>query len=266
MNNVYSAILLTTLAGLSTGVGSLIAFFSKKTNKRFLSFTLGLSAGVMIYVSLVELFAKSKVMLETVHGEKMGNVLTVCGFFFGILLIAVIDRFIPDEKNPHETKTVEEMQQHGEKESKLLRTGVLTALALGIHNFPEGMATFISSLQSPELAIPIVFAIAIHNIPEGIAVSVPVFYATGSKGKAFVYSFVSGLAEPIGAIIGYLLLMPFINDTLNGIIFSVVAGIMVFISIDELLPSAHEYGEHHLAVYGLVAGMLIMAVSLIAFI
>ena len=147
-----------------------------------------------------------------------------------------------------------------------MRMGIFTALAIGIHNFPEGLATFVSALQDPGIAVPIVIAIAMHNIPEGIAVSAPIYHATGSKRKAFIYSFLSGLAEPIGALIGWLILMPFMNETIFGIIFSGVAGIMVFISFDELLPSAREYGEHHLSIYGLIAGMIIMAISLLLFI
>ena len=143
-----------------------------------------------------------------------------------------------------------------------MRTGLFTALAITIHNFPEGMATFVSALQEPTIAIPIAVAIAIHNIPEGIAVSVPIYYATGNRKKAFWYSFASGLSEPLGAVIGYLILMPFINDTVNGFLFAAVAGIMVFISFDELLPAAREYGEHHLSIYGLCAGMAVMALSL----
>lgn len=266
MENIGLAFLLTAIAGLSTGIGSLIAFFAKKTSTRFLSFTLGLSAGVMIYVSLVELFADAKSALSLSHGERLGTIITVLSFFGGMLLIALIDKLLPSDKNPHEAKSVECMQHPECAKKRLLRTGLFTALAIGIHNFPEGIATFISALQSPKLAIPIVAAIAIHNIPEGIAVSVPVFYATGSKRKAFLYSFASGLSEPIGALIGYLILMPFMNETVNAIIFAAVAGIMVFISVDELLPSAREYGEHHLSIYGLVSGMAIMAVSLILFI
>ena len=147
-----------------------------------------------------------------------------------------------------------------------MRTGIFTALAVGIHNFPEGLATFISALQEPSVAIPIVVAIAIHNIPEGIAVSVPIYYATGNKKKAFLLSLVSGLSEPVGALIGYIILLPFMSETLFGILFAVVAGIMVFISLDELLPSARAYGEHHLSIYGMVAGMTVMAVSLWLFI
>jgi len=180
----------------------------------------------------------------------------------------LIDRLIPKVENPHSIRLVEEMSKIGSVESKkkLMRMGSFTALAIGIHNFPEGLATFIAGMQDPTIAIPIAVAIAIHNIPEGIAVSVPIYYATGDKKKAFKYSFLSGLSEPIGAVVGYLLLRPFINDTVFGVVFGLVAGIMVFISLDELLPAAREYGEEHLPIYGLVAGMAVMAVSLLLFV
>lgn len=281
MNNVLFAFALTLFAGLSTGIGSALAFFSKKSNTKFLSISLGFSAGVMIYVSMVEIFFKARTELTSSLGVVQGSWISVVAFFGGMFFIALIDKLIPSDENPHELHSIEEINdsnplnnphfkiklKHDEaqKNRKLLRMGVFTALAIGIHNFPEGLATFIAALQEPKIAVPIAVAIAIHNIPEGIAVSVPVYYATGSKRKAFFYSFLSGLSEPIGAMIGYLLLMPFINDTMFGIIFAMVAGIMVFISLDELLPSAREYGEHHLSIYGLVSGMMVMAVSLLLF-
>ena len=272
------AFLLTLFAGLSTGVGSLIAFFAKKTNKKFLSISLGFSAGVMIYVSMIEIFVKAQDALTVELGEKLGAVWTVIAFFCGMFLIALIDKLIPSEENPHEPRNViadcegcgeceicvKEQKAKREKE-KLMRTGVFTALAIAIHNFPEGMATFVSAFQDPSIAIPIVAAIAIHNIPEGIAVSVPIYQATGSKRRAFLYSFLSGFAEPVGALIGWLILIPVMSDMVYGIIFAGVAGIMVFISIDELLPAAREYGEHHLSVYGMISGMMVMAASLLLF-
>ena len=263
--NVWLAFGLTALAGLSTGIGSAIAFFAKKTNTKFLAVSLGFSAGVMIYVSMVEIFFKAQESLQAAIGERQGAIATVVAFFTGMLLIGIIDKLIPKRNNPHEVKRVEEELTTERHRSELMRTGVLTAVAVAVHNFPEGLATFVSALQEPSLAIPIVVAIAIHNIPEGIAVSVPVYYATGNKKKAFLYSFASGLSEPIGAIVGYLILMPFMNDMVYGLLFAGVAGIMVFISLDELLPSAREYGEHHLSIYGLVAGMAVMAISLLLF-
>ena len=269
---------LTLLAGLSTGIGSLIAFLAKKTNKKFLSMSLGFSAGVMIYVSMIEIFQKAQDALMKELGDKQGAFWTVIAFFGGMFLIALIDKMIPSAENPHEPKNVladcegcgdcevcvKELKAKKQRE-QLMRTGLFTALAIAIHNFPEGMATFVSAFQDPSIAIPIVAAIAIHNIPEGIAVSVPIYQATGSRKQAFLYSFTSGLAEPIGALIGWLVLIPIMSDMVYGIIFAGVAGIMVFISVDELLPSAREYGEHHLSIYGLIAGMMVMAASLLLF-
>ena len=265
MDTIFYAFLLTLLAGLSTGIGSLIALLAKRTNRRFLSVSLGFSAGVMVYVSMIEIFAKAQSALTAQLGQRPGSWATVAAFFGGMLFIAMIDKLIPAEKNPHEVKLVEQ-EDAVPPARKLMRMGVFTALAIAIHNFPEGLATFVSALQSPSIAIPIVVAIAIHNIPEGIAVSVPIYQATGSRKKAFCYSFLSGLAEPLGALIGWLLLMPIMTDTVFGIIFAAVAGIMVFISFDELLPAAREYGEHHLSIYGLISGMGVMAVSLLLFI
>ena len=262
---VLYAFLLTLFAGLSTGIGSALAFFTKRTNTKFLSVSLGFSAGVMIYVSFVEIFFKAKESIVSVAGDKAGSWITVGAFFGGMFIVALIDLLIPKVENPHEVRLIEDMNesslQKGSQE-KLMRMGLMTALAIGIHNFPEGLATFIAALKDPELGLPIAIAIAIHNIPEGIAVSVPIYFATGSRKKAFTLSFLSGLSEPVGAIIGYLILMPFMSDLVFGLLFASVAGIMVFISLDELLPAAREYGEHHLSIYGLVAGMAVMAVSL----
>lgn len=256
---------LTLFAGLSTGIGSALAFFARKTNTRFLSVSLGFSAGVMIYISFVELFFESRTLLISTYGSDKGSWITVTGFFSGILLTGIIDKIIPAVKNPHEIHRVEEMNTAtAEKRSNnLLRVGIFTALIITIHNFPEGIATFAIALNDLKLGIPIAVAIAIHNIPEGIAVSVPVFYATGNRKKAFMYSFLSGLSEPVGALIGYFVLLPFFNQATYGILYALIAGIMVFISLDELLPAAREYGEHHLSVYGLIAGMALMAISLL---
>lgn len=261
---VLIAFALTLFAGLSTGIGSALAFFAKRTNTKLLSVALGFSAGVMIYVSFVELFAEAEHALVKELGETEGSWMTIAAFFGGILLIAIVDKFVPSFENPHEIHKIEEMDDVDKsgKFQKLYRLGVFSALAIAIHNFPEGLATFAAALKDPSLGIPIAVAIAIHNIPEGIAVSIPIYYATGNRKKAFLYSFLSGLAEPLGALLGFLLLSSFFNDTIFGILFAMVAGIMVFISLDELLPTASEYGEHHLSVYGLVAGMIVMAVSL----
>ena len=265
-STVLFAFALTLFAGLSTSIGGALSILTKKTNTKFLSIALGFSAGVMIYVSFVEIFPKSKGILSAELGAVNGAWATVGGFFLGIFIIGLIDKFVPSTANPHEIHTVEEMDGKSEDhKANLMRMGMFTALAVAIHNFPEGLATFTAALSDKSLGIPIAIAIAIHNIPEGIAVAVPVYYATGSRMKAFKLSFLSGLAEPVGALVGYVLLYSFFNDIVLGLIFASVAGIMVYISLDELLPSAREYGEHHLSIYGLVAGMVVMAVSLLLF-
>lgn len=273
-HNIVVAFGLTLFAGLATGIGSALAFFTRRTNTRFLSIALGFSAGVMIYVSMIEIFVKAKDSLVAALGLVSGSWVTAGAFFAGMFLIAAIDKWVPASENPHEVRKVEVLcddyqcrvpDQTGDN-SKLMRMGTLTALAIAIHNFPEGLATFTASIKDPSLGIAIAVAIAIHNIPEGIAVSVPVYYATGDRKKAFILSFLSGLSEPVGAIIGYAVLSMFFNDLFFGVLFAAVAGIMVFISLDELLPTAREYGDPHLSIYGLIAGMMVMAVSLLLFI
>ncbi len=260
--HITTAFLLTLLAGISTGIGSAIALLAKRTNTKFLCVSLGFSAGVMLYVSFMELLPEALRELTGAWGEKQGTLYLLIAFFSGIALIALIDVLVPKQANPHEVQGVEDMH----KKVKLKRVGVMVALSIAIHNFPEGIATFTSALVSMEVAIPIAIAIAIHNIPEGIAVAVPIFHSTGSKSKAFWYSFSSGLAEPVGALIAYLFLIPYWSVTINGIVLASVAGIMIFISLDELLPTAEKFGEHHLAVWGMIAGMFLMAASLYAFI
>jgi ZIP family zinc transporter len=269
MDNTLFAFGLTLFAGLSTGIGSALAFFTRKTNTRFLCGCLGFSAGVMIYVSFVEIMVKSQEALGAVYGETTGAWLAALSFFAGMAVTAGIDRLVPSYENPHEFPSVEEIDNLGYRppagDPSLYRMGMFAALAIAIHNFPEGLATFTAALKDPALGLPVAVAIAIHNIPEGIAVSVPIFYATGNRKKAFGWSFLSGLAEPVGAFVGWVFLRTFFDDSVFGILFGLVAGIMVFISLDELLPAAERYGEHHTAIYCLVAGMLVMSLSLLLF-
>ncbi|MFI3324839.1 MAG: zinc transporter ZupT [Clostridia bacterium] len=258
MDNVILAFSLTLIAGLATGIGSAMVLLTKNTNKKFLCFSLALSAGVMLYVSFVEIFYKGIDSLSEVYGDKLGNIYAAISFFGGMGLIVLIDKFIPKVEITSENAG-------SNSELALKRMGVFTALAIAIHNFPEGLATFVSALEDPTMGIAITVAIAIHNIPEGIAVAVPIYYSTNSRKKAFVYSLLSGLTEPIGALLGYFLLIRFIGDTAFGVIFAGVAGMMVHISIAELLPTSKEYGSQKLSVGGMVLGMAIMAISLILF-
>jgi ZIP family zinc transporter len=254
--HIRLGLLLATIAGLSTGIGSTIAYFIKRPKVGYLSFSLGFSAGLMIYVSFVELLP------EAFAGS--GELYSFIAFFIGILFIGLIDLFIAEKQNPHHFKLPNNIADI-RKDNKLLRSGLLTALAIGIHNFPEGLAVFGAAVTDLKIGIFTTVAIAIHNIPEGIAVSIPIFYATGSKDKAFIYSFLSGITEPIGAIIGYLILMPFLSRQFLGSLLAFTAGIMVYISLDELLPTAHRYGQGHVIILGSISGMFIMGIGLLMF-
>lgn len=279
---IFIAMLLTLFAGFSTAIGSIIAFFSRKDDLRVLSLGLGFSAGVMIYISFMEILPTALKDFKNHYDSHWAELLGLACFFGGILISLLIDKLIPEDVNPHEPKEdLSELKicllpQKGQNPPKfhpgeklhqintkaLKRTGIFTALAIAIHNFPEGFATFISSLDNLTLGVAIAIAVAIHNIPEGLAVSLPIYHATGDKKKAFIYSALSGFAEPLGAFVGALILLPFIGDLTLAISFAVIAGIMVFISLDELLPAAKTYDKAHDSLYGLIAGMAIMALSL----
>ncbi len=244
---VTIALVLSALAGLSTTIGSFSGIFVRKPGARFMAFTLGFSAGVMILLSFMELLA---------HGiQTVGFLPAYVAFFLGMLGLFVIDVLIPHEY-------LAERQATGEAQGSLLRTGLLVALGIGVHNFPEGMATLAGTLQDVSLGAAIALAIALHNIPEGLAVSVPVYAATGSRSKAFLWSFLAGVAEPAGAAVAALVLLAILNDVVLGLMLATVAGVMVFISLDELVPVARSFGEAHLSIVGVAAGMAVMVGSL----
>lgn len=270
------AFLLTLVAGGATSIGAALGVLGRGTSPKLLAGGLGLSAGVMLYVSFMELLPEGVRVLSGGVPDARGTAFAVLAFFVGIALIAVLDRLVPSAVSPHEFAGRMD-GSHGEEElrapdelaadralrARLLRTGTITALALALHNVPEGFATFVAALQAPEVAIPVVAAIALHNIPEGLAVAVPVRRATGSRAKAFWLASMTGLAEPVGAVLGFLLLSPLLSGDAMGAILAGVAGVMVFVSLDELLPAAEETGEHHTVIYSLVAGMGVMAVTLL---
>ncbi|MEA1984975.1 MAG: zinc transporter ZupT [Euryarchaeota archaeon] len=245
MNDLISAFMLTLLAGLSTGIGSMIAFFIPKPKLTYLSVLIGFAAGAMIYISFVELLPISI--------EAVGFLAANTSFFAGMVVIYLLDRVIG-----HVHLDTLPDSYH----SRLGKAGIFTAIGIAMHNFPEGLAVLLTSLNSLDMGLALAVAIAIHNIPEGIAVSVPIYYATENRKKAFSYSFLSGLSEPIGAAIGYLLIFPYLTPALLGITLGAVGGFMVFICFDELLPIAIEYGDEHLMLSGLLSGMVMMAASL----
>lgn len=264
MSDVMFAFLLTLAAGLFTGIGGLIALFAKKENKNFLAICLSFSAGVMIYISFVEIFAKAHESLEYVYGEDIGFFITTIAFFAGALIMALIDKLIPHEDETLQSLTPSTDNEMLEQDSKALkRMGLMSALAIAIHNFPEGLVTFMAALQDPAMGIAIAIAIAIHNIPEGIAMSIPIYYSTGSKKKSILISFLAGLTEPLGALAAYFFLLNFFDENIFGIVFAAVGGLMVYISFNQLLPTAQKYGKHTTVIKGLFSGMLVMALSLL---
>lgn len=294
---VQIALVIAFGAGLATVIGGLLVIFARETNTRLLAFGLAFSAGAMVYVSLVEIFVKSHQALEKAAGDKLGYAWATGFFFVGVLLLVMLDRLVP---NPHPGMAptdvrdrVHDMVEEGALEaatptngtsraaaptdtpfeppltradrSLVARVGILAALAITLHNLPEGLATFFATLDSPTVGAPLALAIAIHNIPEGVSIAIPVYYATGSKTKAVFATFVSGMAEPFGAIVGYAVLANFLTDFVFGAVFGIIAGAMVFLSLDELLPAARSYAKGHETVYGIVIGMAAMALSLVLF-
>jgi ZIP family zinc transporter len=257
-SRVVFALSLTLAAGLSTGVGSALGLLNRRFSPRVLTLSLSFSAGVMLYVSFVEIFPKARQSLSLALGARLGYAATVLAFFGGIAAIALVDRMLPTGGVPLAPALKDRPR------SELMRMGLFSALAIGIHNFPEGLATFIGALSSPRLGIGIAIAIAIHNIPEGLAVSAPIYYATGSRRQAFWISLASGLAEPVGAVVGYLFFGAALHDTALGVVFASVAGVMIYICLDELLPTAQRLGSHHhLMIGGVLAGMAVMSISLV---
>ena len=267
MNDVLFAFLITLIAGLATGVGGLVVLFSKITNKKLLSICLSFSAGVMIYISFAEIFLEAFESLEYAYGDGMGYLILTASFFAGIAIMALVDRFIPhDESHTEALDTLPEHEQAALKEKdELKRTGISSTIAIAIHNFPEGLITFMAALYDPAMGIAIAIAIIIHNIPEGIAMAAPIYHATGSKTKAFLVSAGAGLTEPLGALIAWLVFRNVFDNFKGafGIVFAVVGGIMVFVAIHQLLPAAQKYGKHHLVMKWLFAGMAVMAISLV---
>ncbi len=280
--NFINALLLTLVAGLATGVGGAIIMFVKRFSPKVLSAALGFSAGVMIFISLVELFPESRHSLSLLFGERLGMLYTLLAFFGGMGVIALIDHLVPSYENPHEVNqlTIEVHNNavglenslpnstatpENKESKKLLRLGLLSSIVIAVHNFPEGLATFVTAMEEPTLGLSIAFAIALHNIPEGIAVAIPIYYATKRRGKAVWNATLSGLAEPLGGIVGFVLLSKLLSDSFLGIILASVAGIMVYISLDELLPTAENYGAHHIAIIGVITGMAFMGFGMMLF-
>ena len=285
---VQVALAISLAAGLATVLGSLMVIFAHETNTRLLAFGLAFSAGAMVYVSLVEIFVKSTDAFEKAAGPKLGYAWGTLFFFVGVALLVALDRLVP---NPHPGMAEQDVRHRAQDIAEggplavspagaaapvtphavaadrrlVARVGLLAAFAITAHNLPEGLATFFATLDNPVVGAPLAFAIAIHNIPEGVSIAIPVYYATGSKSKAVWATVLSGLAEPFGAVVGYVALASFLTDFVFGAVFGVIAGAMVFLAMDELLPAARNYAKGHETVYGIVIGMAAMALSLVLF-
>ena len=277
MENAFLALFLSLLAGLSTTIGSFIAFFMKKPKPRFISFIMGFSAGVMILISFVELLQKSIASIGFIFGLTF--------FFVGMLIMFLIDILISHQYEfeesiemltkengscePHLHYGHRHKQRHRYNRDKnnvnLAKTSIFIVFGIFIHNFPEGMVTFVGTLKEVELGLMLALAIALHNVPEGIAVAVPIYVCTGSKKKAFKWSFISGMSEPLGALVTWIILFPFLSDELLSVLLGVVAGVMVYISLDELLPVSRSLGKEHISILGIITGMIVMTISLTLF-
>ena len=261
MNGTLTALLMTLIAGAATGIGGALVLFKKKLSSNFLAGSLGLSAGVMIFISMAEMLPEAQTLIAGT-GMTRGEAFVLISFFIGMGIITLIDFLIPEYENPHEASglSLEAASMH--------KLGIMSALAIAIHNFPEGIATFIGAINDPEMGAGITFAISIHNIPEGIAIAIPIYYATKSKTKALLYATLSGMSEVLGALLCLVITSVFNIDMTAGgpafpLILAGVAGIMIYISLDELLPTAEKYGKHHIAIAGVVGGMAIMGASLL---
>lgn len=260
--SVITAFLVCIGAASATVIGGLSVLRAEKSNPRLLAFGLSFAGGAMVYISLVEIFVKSNASFSQVLDHKEAYAAATLAFFAGVFLIAIIDRLIP---NPHVELTHGHVHTSAAEQKYIFNVGLLATLAITVHNFPEGMATFFATLDNPVVGSSLAFAIAVHNIPEGVSIALPVFYATGSKKMALLATLISGLAEPVGALLGYLVLAPFLSPMVYGIVFGMIAGAMVFLSLDELLPAAKRYSTGHETVYGMVSGMAILALSLALF-
>ncbi|MDE6195818.1 MAG: zinc transporter ZupT [Erysipelotrichaceae bacterium] len=245
MSQEFFALLMAAGAGLSTVLGSFIIFSKKTQSNKVISFALAFAAGAMVSVSLIEFYPESVRLFEEGLDVKNGTVFTIISLTFGVIIAYAIDRFVPHDDT--------QSQEH--KHVNLMHVGFVSMVAMLLHNFPEGIATYMSAYSDATLGISVAIAIGMHNIPEGITVALPVFIATKSKRKAIWYTFLSGVSEPIGALLAFTLLRPFLNDVLLATVFGIVGGIMIYISLEELYPSSREYGYTKMALLALFLGI-----------
>ena len=255
MSATVFAFLVSLAAGLSTGIGGLVPLFTNRRSTRFLCFSLGLSAGVMVYVSFMEMLPEAIDSLSRYYTKRTAGLMALGFLLAGMALIAIIDKLVPEDENPHEFG-------HEQKGGALRKMGLLSALAIAVHNFPEGLASFMSALDDPVSGVSVAIAIALHNIPEGITVASPIYHSSGSRTRAFLYALGSGIAEPLGAVVGFMFLQSVFTPFTFALVYALVAGIMIYLAFDELLPTAENYGHHHLVTYAVILGMVLMGGTL----
>lgn len=264
ISNVLMSFGLTLIVGLTMGIGSFISFFAKETNKRFLALSLSFSAGIMVYVAFMAILPEGLELIEENLGHETGHTIGLVAFFSGMIIVAIIEKLVHILGGDHDHHHSGHHHIHTEGDH-LNKLGIVSAIAIAVHNLPEGLAIFTAGLNDISLAIPIALAVVMHNIPLGMAISIPIYYSSKSRKKAFAYTILVGLCQPLGAILGYLLLYKFFSDVLFGILFAMIAGIMIFVAVDELLPTSQRYEDHHISVYGFIVGMMVMAISLSLF-
>ena len=249
------ALTLTTLAGLSTGLGGLVVLLFKRPRARMMAFSMGFAGGVMLTVSLSDMLPHTVEAYSDTMGRFPAALASASLCVMGMLIALLLERCIPDEKELAARPDGHAARGTPAINPGALRSAMVTTAAIVLHNLPEGILTLFTSYASPTLG-------ALHNIPEGIAISVPVYYATNSRVRGALYALLSGLAEPAGALLAFFLLRSFISPLfLNGLI-ATIAGIMIYVSISELIPEGFSYGRRGYTVGGLVAGILAMSVGI----
>ena len=262
------ALLISLLAGLATTIGGVLVIQRKSLGREFLAVALAFAAGAMVLISFMQVLPLGITWMTQTYPRATAEALVFLAFFAGIVLVLVIDRLLPSSLNPSEIEGREGAMQSDDeaRNTRLLRSGLLVGLVLGLHNFPEGMATFFTTYQDPRVGITLAVAVAIHNVPEGIAVAAPVYAATGSRKKALGWATVSGLTEPIGALVAAALISWVVPESVLGLFYGLVAGMMVFLALDEMLQASWRYQtDKHQTIYGMVAGMATVAASLVLF-
>ena len=240
MTNIYYAFLLTFISGISTIIGYLFIYI-KGNRVGVICKSLGFASGVMITISLIDLLPNSYQLII----DKYNVIYTIIIMFLCLLIGSSISLIVNKRIQSREV-------------NKLYKIGIISAIIIVLHNIPEGIITYITASNNIKLGLALSLAITLHNIPEGISISIPIYYSTNSRFKAFIYTFISGISEPLGAVISYLFLSKYINNFILGIIYSIIAGMMLNIGYGELYKEAIQYNKKNAIIYSIIGGFLIV--------